>query len=45
MEFRHQATRMRTYMANRYKYDAQVLVLNVFDDLQINIGSGGNGNT
>ena len=45
MEFRHQATRMRTYMANRYKYDVQVLVLNVFDDLQINIGGGGSGNT
>lgn len=38
MEFRHQATRMRKYMANRYKYDAQVVVLNVLDGLNINIG-------
>lgn len=45
MEFRHQASRMRKYMANRYKYDAQVIVLNVIDGLDINIGGGGSGNT
>ena len=45
MEFRHQATRMRNYMANRYKYDAQVLVLNVLDGLDVNIGSGGSSST
>lgn len=37
MEFRHQARRIRNYMAHRYMYDAQVLVINTFDDLKINI--------
>ena len=42
MEFRHQAERMRKYMANRYKYDAQVIVINALDGLEINLGSASN---
>ena len=45
MEFRYQAARMRRYMANRYKYDAQVLVLNTIDGLDIDIGSSGGDST
>lgn len=39
MEFRHQATRMRNYMANRYKYDSQVIIVRSLDDLKIDIGA------
>lgn len=42
MEFRHQATRMRNYMANRYKYDAQVMVINLLDGLEIQLGNQNN---
>jgi hypothetical protein len=38
MEFRHQAERMRKYMANRYKYEAQVGIINLLDGLEVNIG-------
>jgi hypothetical protein len=37
MEFRHQARRMRNYMARRYMYDAQVVVLNTIDGLDLTI--------
>ena len=37
MEFRHQAERMRKYMANRYKYEAQVLLINALDGMEINL--------
>ena len=39
MEFRHQAERMRRYMANRYKYDAQVMLMNSLDGFEANIGN------
>lgn len=38
MEFRHQAERMRKYMANRYKYEAQIGIINVLDGLEVNLG-------
>lgn len=38
MEFRHQAERMRKYMANRYNYEAQVLLMNALDGFDVNIG-------
>lgn len=42
MEFRHQATRMRNYMANRYKYDVQVMIVNVLDGTEIQLGNPNN---
>lgn len=42
MEFRFQTGRMRRYMASRYKYEAQVVVLNAIDGLAIDVGNGGN---
>lgn len=42
MEFRHQAERMRRYMANRYKYDAQVVIINALDGLEVHLGRNNN---
>lgn len=44
MEFRFQASRMRRYMAERYKYDAQVIIVSALDGLDVNVGDDG-GNT
>lgn len=38
MEFRHQAERMRRYSANRFKYDAQAVIVRSLGNLNINIG-------
>lgn len=38
MEFRHQTARMRTYMANRYGYEAQILLMNSLDGFEVEMG-------